>query len=105
MIKHLKWLPYEKWLNLEKTDWGGGWDMTEVYGTTNGKERLSMDQLLTIFSSTRTSGHDMELVRARLNKQQEVFLRVVVTELWKSLPEDVMDARSLVASRGEWMRT
>lgn len=40
--------------------------MTEVYSTTNSKERLSTDQLSTVFSNTRTGGHDMELVRARL---------------------------------------
>lgn len=78
--------------------------MTEVYSTTNGKERLNRDQLFAVFSDTRTSGHDMELVRARLKTTGSVS-HLVVTELWKSLPGDVMDARSLAVSRGKWMRT
>lgn len=50
--------------------------MTEAYSTTNGKERLSRDQLFTVFSSTTTNACDIKPVRARSKTTGSVSLHI-----------------------------
>lgn len=53
-------------------------------------------QLSAVSSNTRNRGHKMKLVGGRLNKKKErQILAQHVAELWKSLPPDPGDTRTL----------
>jgi len=56
-------------------------------------------QLSSVSSNTRNRGHKMKLVGGRLNKKKRrrQILTQHVAELWKSLPQDAGETRTLCA--------
>ncbi|KAG6933171.1 hypothetical protein G0U57_019969 [Chelydra serpentina] len=106
MIRGLERVPYEERLkrlglfSLEKRRLRG--DIIEVYKIMSGVEEVNKEKLFTCSHNRRTRGHPMKLMGSRFktNKRKFFFTQRTVN-LWNSLPEEVVKARTITGFKRE----
>uniref|UniRef100_A0A674JCF3 Carbohydrate sulfotransferase n=1 Tax=Terrapene triunguis TaxID=2587831 RepID=A0A674JCF3_9SAUR len=76
-------------------------DMIEVYKIMTGIEKVDKEVFFTTHN-TRTRGHQVKLIRSRFktNKMKYFFTQCTVN-LWNSLPEDVVKAKTITGFKKE----
>ncbi|CAM5097662.1 unnamed protein product [Natator depressus] len=106
MIRGLEWVPYEERLkrlglfSLEKRRLRG--DMIEVYKIMSGVKKVNKEKLYPCSHNIRTRGHQMKLMgsRFKINKSKFFFTQRTIN-LWNSLPEEVVKARTITGFKRE----
>uniref|UniRef100_K7EXW6 Reverse transcriptase domain-containing protein n=1 Tax=Pelodiscus sinensis TaxID=13735 RepID=K7EXW6_PELSI len=100
MIRDLERVPYEERLkrlglfSLEKRRLRG--DMIEVYKIMSGVERADKEKLFISSHNRRTRGHQMKLMGSRFKTNKRKFFTQRVVNLWNSLPEEAVKARTII---------
>ncbi|CAM4577882.1 unnamed protein product [Lepidochelys olivacea] len=100
IIRGMERLLYEERLirlglfSLEKRQLRG--DMIEVYKSMTGVEKVDKEVLFITSHNTRTRGHQMKSIcsKFKTNKRKYFFTQHTVN-LWNSLPEDVVKAKTI----------
>ncbi|CAM4587787.1 unnamed protein product [Lepidochelys kempii] len=105
MIRVLERVPYEDRLkrlglfSLEKRRLRG--DTIEGYKIMSGVEKVNNEKLFTCSHNIRTRGHQMKLMGSRFKTNKKFFFTQHAVNLWNSLPEEVVKARTITGFKRE----